>query len=298
MPPRSNLARADEVRARVATGWAAWYLSAAMAVMETKRIAFTVQYDGGAYHGWQLQPEHRSVQGELESVLTRLFARPARVLGSGRTDRGVHATGQVASVDAPVTWSAAELRRAMNSLLPQEVWVSESSEVAADFHPRYDATERIYVYRVGLEPAAASPFISRWCWPLRRGLDRATMEEETGVIIGDHSFSSFAKAGQEERGDRCTVFAADWRAWGELGLEFRIGANRFLHHMVRYLVGTLVEVGLNRRPAGDICRLLRSEPGVETSPPAPACGLFLAEVRYPPGAYPDNGEASRTYLRT
>lgn len=256
-----------------------------MSGAETKRIAFTVQYDGQAYFGWQLQKKEASVQGELERVLSRLFDRPARVLGSGRTDRGVHATGQVAAVDAPGRWGAAELKRAMNALLPDSVWVADASEVDPRFHPRFDATARSYVYRVGTVTEASSPFHSRWCWPLGRELDAAVIEEPTRQLFGEQSFRAFAKAGQEERGDRCIVTAAEWSEWPKLGLEFRITANRFLHHMVRYLVGTLVEIGLGRRGPEDIARLLRQEPGFETSPPAPPQGLFLSRVVYAPDAY-------------
>ncbi|MDR0788463.1 MAG: tRNA pseudouridine(38-40) synthase TruA [Gemmatimonadota bacterium] len=258
-----------------------------------QRIAFTVHYDGRAFHGWQLQPTDPSVQGELERVLSRLFNRPARVTGSGRTDRGVHATGQVASVDAPASWTAPALRRAMNALLPSTVWIAHAEPVTAGFHPRFDAVARSYIYHVGLAESTASPFHSPWCWPLRRPLDLELMREASATLVGEHSFRAFAKAGQEERGDHCIVASAEWVAWEGLGLEFRITANRFLHHMVRYLVGTLVEIGRGGRPEEDIVRMLAGEPGVETSPPAPSEGLFLAAVRYPPGAYsaPDTGSS-------
>jgi tRNA pseudouridine38-40 synthase len=250
-----------------------------------KRFAFTVHYDGSAFFGWQLQREDASVQGELERVLSRLFNRPARVTGSGRTDRGVHAVGQVAMVDAPERWTATDLRRAMNALLPDSIWVAHMAEVAPDFHARFDARARSYVYRVGTDGLASSPFLSRWCWHVRHPLDPDQMRECSRVLVGDHSFAAFAKAGQEERGDRCIVASADWVSWERLGLEFRITANRFLHHMVRYLVGTLVDVGMMRRPPGDVDRLLAGDPTLETSAPAPARGLFLASVRYPDGAY-------------
>lgn len=247
------------------------------------RIRLLLHYDGGAFFGWQLQPDQRTVQGELERVLSRLFSRPARVLGSGRTDRGVHATGQVAIVDAPLRWTPAELQRALNALLPPDVWVAASAEAPARFHPRYDATSRSYVYRVGLAPIVRSPFHRRWCWPLARPLDLAAMERASRALLGDHSFLSFAKAGQEERGDRCTVTEATWRRWEEVGVEFHVSANRFLHHMVRYLVGTLVDVGVGVRPEGDLADLLREGTEGETSPPAPPEGLFLRAVTYPDG---------------
>jgi len=260
---------------------------------EHRPIAFTVHYDGGSYYGWQLQPRERSVQGELERVLSRLFDAPARVIGAGRTDRGVHALGQVASVRAPARWRPAELRRAMNALLPGDVWIAEAAEVPPGFHPRYDAISRSYVYRLGLAELTRSPFHARWCWPLAHPLRLDLMRDPTDRLVGDHSFRSFAKVGQEARGDRCVVHRAEWREWPELGLEFHITANRFLHHMVRYLVGTLAEVGLGRRPAEDLEALLAGDPEQQTSPPAPPQGLFLDRVAYPPGSYPSHPEPGR-----
>lgn len=247
----------------------------------THRIRFTVHYDGRDFFGWQLQSKGRTVQGELERVLSRLFDAPTRVIGSGRTDRGVHATGQVAAVDAPARWAPDALRRSMNALLSGDVWVADAALAAPRFHPRYDAVARSYVYRVGLVEEARSPFRRRWCWPLARPVDLAAMERAAARIVGDHSFKAFAKAGQEERGDRCIVTEARWAEWEGVGLEFHVTANRFLHHMVRYLVGTLAQIGAGARPEEDVARLLENTPGYETSPPAPPEGLFLRAIRYP-----------------
>lgn len=251
---------------------------------DRRRIRFTVHYDGRAFHGWQVQPDQRTAQGELERVLQKLTAGPCTVIGSGRTDRGVHATGQVAAADVPARWTADALRRAMNALLPDDLWVAEAAEAPPYFHPRYDATARSYVYRVGLSAEADSPFRSPWCWPLVRPVDLLAMERASERILGDHSFRAFAKAGQEERGDRCTVTAARWAPWEGIGLEFHVTANRFLHHMVRYLVGTLVDIGLGQRAVEHMDALLAGEEGLETSPPAPPEGLFLTAVTYPAGA--------------
>lgn len=248
------------------------------------RIRFTIHYDGRGFHGWQVQPEQRTVQGELERVLGKLTTGPCAVLGSGRTDRGVHATGQVAAADVPARWTAHALRRAMNALLPDDVWVAEAAHAPPYFHPRYDATSRSYIYRVGLAPEADSPFRAPWCWPLVRPVDLLAMERATEMIVGDHSFRAFAKAGQEERGDRCIVTAARWAPWEGIGLEFHVTANRFLHHMVRYLVGTLVDVGMGVRDPEVMDRMLAGEEGLETSPPAPPEGLFLTAVTYPADA--------------
>jgi tRNA pseudouridine38-40 synthase len=255
-----------------------------MNIPERRRIRLTIHYDGRAFHGWQVQPDQRTVQGEIERVLAKLTAAPCPVIGSGRTDRGVHATGQVAAADVPGRWTADSLRRAMNALVPDDVWIAEAAEAPPYFHPRYDATSRSYVYRVGLASEADSPFRAPWCWPLVRPVDLLAMERATERIVGEHSFKSFAKAGQEERGDRCTVTEARWAPWEGVGLEFHVSANRFLHHMVRYLTGTLVDIGLGQRPPEVMEALLAGEPGLETSAPAPAEGLFLTAVTYPADA--------------
>lgn len=245
-----------------------------------KRFKLTLHYDGAGFYGWQVQPEVRTVQSELETALSRLANRPTTVIGAGRTDRGVHATGQVASVLMPVKWTAPELRRALNAILPPDLWIADVVEVDLDFHARFDAVARGYVYRVGTSELARSPFRRRWCWALAEPLDRAVLDEMAAMLPGDHSFLAFAKAGQEERGDRCTVYRARWVDWEGIGVALEITANRFLHHMVRYLAGTMVDAARGRRPATDMARLLRNEPGLETSPPAPPQGLFLAKVAY------------------
>ena len=244
------------------------------------RILLTVHYDGADFHGWQLQPDRRTVQGALEDAVSRLADRPCSVLGSGRTDTGVHALGQAATVDVPAKWSAEQLQKALNAILPDDVWIESARTVAADFHPRFDAIARTYVYDVGTHIRAASPFHARWCWPIGEPLDEDLLEEGARALPGRHSFAAFSKAGQPERGEECTVASADWSEWS-LGWRFTITADRFLHHMVRYLVGTMVDVARCRRPLSDIAGLLRKEPDRVTSPPAPPQGLFLSHVEYP-----------------
>ena len=250
-----------------------------METQDSLRLKLTVHYDGSGFHGWQFQPDQRTVQGELEAALSRLADRPRSVVGSGRTDAGVHATGQVASVDMPAGWTPEDLQRSLNAILPRDIWVEEIHRVRADFHPRYDALARTYVYRVGTEAEARSPFHRPWCWALCTSVDREVLDASARHLLGEHSFLAFAKAGQPERGDRCTITAASWDSW-ELGLRFTITADRYLHHMVRYLVGTMVEMARGRRPLEDLPALLVSGPGLETSPPAPPEGLFLARVEY------------------
>lgn len=245
-----------------------------------RRIKLTLHYDGEGFSGWQIQPESRTVQGVLESALERLTGAHVGVVGAGRTDAGVHAVGQVASARVPARWNAETLARALNAVLPPDVWLAEAEEVALDFHARYDAVARSYVYRVGTRRIARSPFNRRWCWPLVRSLDPAALDSTARMFLGTHSFRAFSKTGQPERGYRCTVHRSEWAEWGAAGYEYRVSANRFLHHMVRYMVGTMVDVARGRRPAGDIEALLATEAGFETSPPAPAAGLCLVKVDY------------------
>ena len=247
---------------------------------DERRIRLRLHYDGAGFHGWQVQPGERTVQGEIEAALSRLTDRPTSVVAAGRTDRGVHATGQVASALVPAKWTAAELQRALDAVLPHDVWVAHADEVPLSFHARYDAVARGYVYRVGARPEAWSPFLRRGCWPLRDALDETLLADAAALLVGEHSFRAFAKAGQPERGELCTVRQSAWGAW-RAGPEYRVVANRFLHHMVRYLVGTMVDVARGRRPLEDVAALLRGEAGLETSPPAPPEGLYLARVTYP-----------------
>jgi tRNA pseudouridine38-40 synthase len=250
---------------------------------DTTRLKLTVHYDGSAFHGWQYQPDQRTVQGELEATLGRLANEPRVAVGSGRTDTGVHATGQVVSVDMPNRWNADTLRRALNATLPSDIWIERVEAAPPGFHPRFDATARTYRYDVGTHPTAASPFYRRWCWVTSAAVDRDLLRAAAERLVGTHSFRSFCKAGQPERGYACAVTRAEWTDWA-LGHRFVITANRYLHHMVRYLVGTMIDVGRGSRPLSDIDGLLAEAPDLTTSPPAPPEGLFLTFVEYPVGS--------------
>lgn len=185
------------------------------------------------------------------------------------------------------------LARALNAVLPPDIWVSAVDVVPDEFHARYGALARGYSYRVGTRAEARSPFVRRWCWPLGLPLAPDLLEQAANRFTGTHSFKAFAKSGQPERGEHCTVLLAQWRPWAATGLEFRVTANRFLHHMVRYMVGTMVDVGRGRRPVDDIDALLRGEAGMETSPPAPASGLCLRRVYYDAAEMEDEGKMMR-----
>jgi tRNA pseudouridine38-40 synthase len=247
-----------------------------------RRIRLTLHYDGLGFHGWQVQPGVRTVQGELDAALSRLADRPLTTIAAGRTDTGVHATGQVVSLEIAESWTPDALRKSLNAILPADIWIAHAAAVESSFHARYSAIARGYIYRVGTGPSAGSPFRRRWCWPVPGPVERDILDRGASRIPGERSFQSYAKTGQPERGYTCRVHHARWRSWGGDGVEFTIVADRFLHHMVRYLVGTMVDAARGRRPVEDVAALLdQAGPGaLETSPPAPAAGLFLARVYY------------------
>jgi tRNA pseudouridine38-40 synthase len=254
--------------------------------MPTHVLQLVLHYDGTGFSGWQRQPDRRTVQGVLEEALTRLCAAPTAALGSGRTDAGVHARGQAVGVHVPDRWSPVSLRRALNAVLPDDVWVASVHAMRDDFHARYSATARRYSYYIGTDEGAASPFRRRTEWSVTRPIDRAALAEGARLISGEHSFRAFAVRGTAPAADdhRCRVLDAAWHE-RQGGLVFEIEANRFLHHMVRFLVGTMMETAIGRRPAADLATLLAASDNDDVSAPAPAHALFLDRVRYPADLY-------------
>lgn len=251
-----------------------------------RTVQLVLHYDGGAFAGWQVQPERRTVQGELERVLARLCSQRIVAQGAGRTDAGVHARGQVVGVQVPEKWQPAALRRAVNALLPDDVWVAAAHEMRPEFHARYSATGRRYAYHVGTDDSALSPFRRSWEWYVARPIDRVALDAAAAFLPGRHRFLAFAVRGTApERDDHtCEVTRAEWTP-RDHGLTFHVEANRFLHHMVRFLVGTMVDIASGRRPLEDMPHLLAATTNDDVSPPAPAHALFLESVTYPADLY-------------
>ena len=218
----------------------------------------------------------------MEAVLARLCGETVSATGAGRTDAGVHAHGQGVGVQVATRWSPAGLRRAMNALLPPDIFVERAHRMTNDFHPRRSATSRAYGYLLGTDDGAFSPFRRRYEWAMRRPINSAALHEEAGVLLGEHEFRAFAVAHTAPIDDhhRCIVRRAAW-VERDGGWVFEIEANRFLHHMVRFLVGTMVDVATGKRPPGTVARLLAATDNHGTSAPAPAHGLSLRAVRYP-----------------
>jgi tRNA pseudouridine38-40 synthase len=258
--------------------------------MAERTLQLVLHYDGTEFAGWQVQPARRTVQGVLEDALARLHGAPVRVTGAGRTDAGVHARGQAASVTVAGHWTADRIRRVLNDQLPSDLWVTAAYEMDPRFHARFSATARRYSYAVGLDEGAASPFRRRWQLPWHRALDREVLEWCAKQVVGEHTFRGFAVRGTapEEDDHRCDVRSARWRVLRDdavEGLVFDIEADRFLHHMVRFLVGTMLDAGSGKRPKEDFTALLAASDNLEVSPPAPPVGLCLEEVTYPRDLY-------------
>ncbi len=242
----------------------------------------TIQFDGTDFVGWQRQRVGRTVQDEVEAVLERLAGQAVRGHAAGRTDAGVHALGLGVSFALPDRWTPDALRRAMNALLPGDCFVADVRETRPGFQARRCAIERQYRYLIGSDPASRSPFRHPFEWALGKELDVDRLRAAAARIEGQHDFKAFSVRRSVRPHTRCEVREARWtERSGGWGASFEIRADRYLHHMVRMLVGTMVDVSLDRRPLEDIDHLLAGKPGVTTSPPAPAAGLYFVTAVYP-----------------
>ncbi len=240
-----------------------------------------LQFDGTEFCGWQRQASGRSVQGEVEAVMSRLAGLPTKAVAAGRTDAGVHALAMPVTVEMPPRWESADLLRAANALLPADIAVAAIREVRPGTNARRHALGRRYHYDIGITAAARSPFTARTCWPLAKPLDLGALDRAASVISGEHDFRAFAVLREPKPHYRCRISESAWRPEGQHLLRLVIAADRFLHHMVRFLVGTMVEIGLGYRQEESMRHLLALEHNRETAAPAPARGLSFIQAWYP-----------------
>lgn len=236
-----------------------------------------LEYDGTNYVGWQVQPNGRSVQSELEKALEQVLRQPISTVAAGRTDAGVHARGQVVSFKSSSSVDLTQLAKGLNAILPRDIVVVSSDEVLDDFHARYSARSRTYRYYLSLRPTA----IERWYSWYVGGyqLDRKLLNECAGLILGEHDFTSFCKSDTSLDHFRCTVEKSNWTETAS-NLLYEIRANRFLYGMVRALVGTMVEVARGHRDFSAFTEILAARDRTKAGMSAPARGLFLEEITY------------------
>ena len=246
--------------------------------------ALVIAYDGGPFAGWQLQPDHPTVQGTLEMALSSIHGASrdeVAVVGAGRTDAGVHALGQVATYRPPNHRELPELLHGLAGLLPDSIRVVEARRLPASFHACRSATGKLYRYRI-VNRRIALPFESPWAWLVRPPLDVDAMREAARPLIGEHDFSAFASAGgQQETGVR-TLRRLDLVEQPGGVLELDAEADGFLYRMVRNLAGFLVDVGLGRRRADETAEVLASGDRRCAGGTAPPRGLCLVRVDYGP----------------
>lgn len=278
--------------------------------MAPRTLKLVVAYDGTPFVGWQRQAEGVSIQGLLEDCLGRIEGRAVTVIGAGRTDAGVHALAQVASCVLEHPIPLADLRRALNAMLPAQVRVRGIEEVGAGFHARFAARGKTYRYAI-LQGESASPFLQRYVWHVSLSLNVAAMAAAARLLEGTHDFAAFQSAGSSAKTSTRTIVASRVvevrsvqvlsppqgdQAGGGVDSSFRqvlgagdassrlilydVSGDGFLRHMVRAIAGSLVEVGAGRRDAAWLGRLLAGCGRDAAGPTAPACGLWLADVHY------------------
>lgn len=247
--------------------------------MHARNLKLVIEYDGTDFSGWQVQPERRTVQGVIEDALFDLAGERARVTGAGRTDAGVHALGQVASVRTALELAAERIGPALNARLPDDVRIISVEDAPESFHARYDATSRSYFYLIG---GAESPIWRRNRWFVRAELDAEAMRGALETLVGEHDFSSFALTGSEPEHHRCRVTEISLECDVRFGGLTVVGivANRFLRGMVRSIVGTLVQVGTGKLTPAGFGEILEARDRGAAGPTAPPMGLYLSEVRY------------------
>ena len=241
-------------------------------------IKLVLEYDGTAYHGWQRQTRSATIQGIVEEKICIILKDKVNLIGAGRTDAGVHAKGQVANFRTTTRLKPTAWQRALNSLLPADIVVREAKQVSEKFHARFSAKGKIYQYRI-LNRSYRSALDRLSVWHLSYGLNLSAMKQAAKSLIGRHDFSAFQGSQGEAKTGQCNLKRLMIKRSGDL-ITITIEADRFLQHMARTIVGTLVEVGRGKSTAQKIKQILQSRDRRLAGPTAPPHGLCLLEVKY------------------
>jgi tRNA pseudouridine38-40 synthase len=244
-----------------------------------RNIRLLLEYDGTRYHGWQRQLDAATIQEVVEAAVARLTGEAIALIGSGRTDAGVHARGQVANFRTTSAIPLKAFHKGLNSMLPPDIAVLAASEAPPEFHARKSAQAKTYEYRI-LNRQSRSPLCYNYAWWIAPRLDLAAMTAAAAVLPGEHDFTAFRASGSDNLNPGRRVLAAGWREGPGGWLSFTITATGFLRGMVRSLVGTMVEVGRGKAPPTRMAELLESGARHLAGPTAPPQGLYLVEVFY------------------
>lgn len=243
-----------------------------------KRIKLTVAYDGTNYYGWQIQKNEITVQQVLNETLSLFFKEEIAVIGASRTDSGVHALGNVAVFDANVTMPPEKISYAINNLLPDDIRIQKSEEVAFDFHPRFCETRKTYEYKIYNAPFP-NPVERLYSHFVHFPLDEKKMQEGANYLVGEHDFKSFCTHKPEVDNTVRTIYYIHVIREGNM-IRIRINGNGFLYNMVRIIVGSLMKVGMGMMPPEEIKEILEAKDRTRAGHKAAACGLTLLEVEY------------------
>ena len=246
-----------------------------------RAFKLTVCYDGSNYSGFQRQAKETTVQQVLEEKLARICGEPVAVTGSGRTDAGVHARCQVISFASEGTIPAANIVRALNSILPEDIRALHAEEVPDGFNARKDACRKEYEYRIRFTPEP-DPFSRNYAWQMKELPDMDKMNQAAAMILGTHDFSGFQSAGSSPVSPVKTIHKSCWEKGQDNTLVYHIAGNGFVYHMVRNLVWSMVQIGLGKKPPEAMAEELTLKRGDFENSPAPAQGLYLARVEYDP----------------
>ena len=241
-----------------------------------RNIKITIEFDGTNYCGWQIQPGLPTIQGELEKALQKLVQQKTAVIGAGRTDSGVHALAHIANFKTESPFPPEVFLRGLNRFLPLDIRIMRVAEVPLDFNSRFSAKYRKYRYSIATQRRAVNRLYSWYC---KYPLNFEAMQQASNALLGVHDFQAFAKATPDLPHYRCEIISVDWEQ-NHSELIFEIKANRFLHNMVRIIVGTLVDIGRGHLPPDAMTEIIASEDRNRAGRTVPATGLFLVEVGY------------------
>jgi len=241
-------------------------------------VKLTVAYDGTPFHGWQIQPNVKTIQETIKNAIETITnGTTVNLIGAGRTDAGVHALGQVANFKTEKLFAEKKWKDALNALLPEEIMIRRVEFVSSGFHARYSSIKKSYFYQIGLK---RSPFLFKKEWTILYPLNVSAMKKAVSYLIGKHDFSSFASSASESESKICHLMKVEFFKEKE-GLKIRLTADRFLTHMVRTIIGTLVEIGSGKIRPKDMKAILEFRDRSTAGKTAPPHGLYLEKVSYP-----------------